>query len=80
MTSKLKKVLIIGLIAITLMGCADNTRTFADVEDRFTVEEVRDVLTERITIITDNETGVQYIFYKNGYGGGLTKLEGRPQQ
>ena len=28
-----------------------------------------------ISIILDKETGNKYLFFKNGYGGGLTKLE-----
>lgn len=29
-----------------------------------------------IDIITDNETGTQYMFYQKGSGSGLTKMEG----
>lgn len=38
-------------------------------------------LTTKTMILVDRETGVNYLFTKNGYGGGLTPLldvEGKP--
>lgn len=32
--------------------------------------------TLNLAVITDNQTGVQYLAYKSAYGMGLTKLEG----
>ena len=52
-------------------------------ERRFEVilEETRSLGTEVIRIIRDNRTGVQYLFSKSGYGGGVTVLvdrDGKP--
>lgn len=51
--------------------------------NRFEVilEENHSLGTEIIRIIHDKETGVQYLFHKSGYGGGLTVLvdkDGKP--
>lgn len=44
-------------------------------EKRFEVLAEESVgLTRSYTIIKDTQTGVQYLFFGNGYGGGLTPL------
>lgn len=38
-------------------------------------------LVKGISVLRDNQTGVQYLFYKSGYAGGLTPLldkDGKP--
>ena len=51
-----------------------------EAESRFTVEN-HDVYMNEFgsigfaSIITDNETGTQYLYYRYGSGSGLTKLE-----
>jgi hypothetical protein len=62
------------LLAVVLTwictGCSAEAEA-AEEASRFTTEYVGN----RCTIITDNETGAEYLYYK-GYGaGGLTKLE-----
>ena len=45
-----------------------------------TVYQESTVLTEK-TIFVDKETGVNYLFHRDGYGGGLTPLlnaDGKP--
>ena len=66
---------LIVLILITVMicsGCRVTTVEAAKTERRFTVECPETY----ISIITDNETGIQYIAYRTSTGTGLTKLEG----
>lgn len=65
-------VLVLLLVALILVlrnaGSKDQeTKT----PPRFTYEE----LDEYCIIITDNQTGVQYLYYDGYYAGGLTKLE-----
>lgn len=50
-------------------------------DKRFEVIDSEVGLTKGLTILRDKETGVQYLFYKEGYGGGLTPLldkDGKP--
>lgn len=75
--NNMKKCLIILLIIIMLIinGCHSDLN-FNDssekTKDRFTLERYG----PGITIITDNNTRIQYLYYRSGYGdGGLTKLE-----
>lgn len=72
--------MIAGCIAACIMSLPSqnepaNTETV--IEQRFTVER----LSDNIKIITDTETGVNYLWFKRGYGAGLTVLvdeTGRP--
>lgn len=53
-------------------------------EKRFQVIEVQNnfQITGTIKIILDTETGVQYLYYQAGYGGGMCPLlnpDGTPQ-
>ena len=50
-------------------------------EKRIEVVEEKIGFTEGYKIIVDNKTGVNYLFYKEGYGAGLTILvdkDGKP--
>jgi hypothetical protein len=67
------------VLTFVLDGCAVHTEAARnETPPRFTVEYVGN----QCSIITDNETGVQYLMYKEtsnyGKGIGLTKLEGKP--
>lgn len=76
---------LVALLALLLLalivswicgGCAVRTEAATEkTADRFTTEYAGN----GCTIITDNETGVQYLYYRNGAGSsggsGLTKLE-----
>lgn len=73
----MKKVIAVLLIAMFLLlcGCGEKDE---DEYERFATEYAQGnngaVLTGYIMVIRDTETGVAYLFYKNGYGGGLTQL------
>jgi len=71
-------------IAVDTVFLAVNTGsklegTEMEEEKRFEIvsEESRSLGTEIVRVIRDKETGVQYLFHKSGYGGGLTVLVGR---
>lgn len=68
-------VMLILIIVMICTGCKVTTAEAAETERRFTVES----LETYICIITDNETGVQYLAYRTPNGTGLTKLEGEGQ-
>lgn len=87
--NKLKKILITGAAVImmvaSLSGCGTTTETTETVpvaEDRFTlVERDKNSFGVWTDIYVDKETGVMYLFVKDGYGGGLTVMvdeEGNP--
>ena len=72
-------VLLAMILLLTCTGCASTAGpetpepmvpTETTSTDRFTV----DYMNDGAQIITDTETGVQYLFYKFGYGAGLTQL------
>lgn len=50
-------------------------------DKRFEIIDSEVGLLKGITVLRDKETGVQYLFYKDGYAGGLTPLldkDGKP--
>lgn len=50
-------------------------------DGRFAVTYQKTTFGTETTILVDRETGVHYLYYRSGYGGGLTPLldrEGRP--
>lgn len=50
-------------------------------DKRFEIIDSEADLLKGITVLCDKETGVQYLFYKDGYAGGLTPLldkDGKP--
>jgi hypothetical protein len=67
------------VLTFVLDGCAVQTEAATEKPaDRFTTKFAGN----GCTIITDNDTGVQYLYYRNGAGSsggsGLTKLEVAP--
>lgn len=70
--------LLLALILVFICTGCTVRASWGNTEDgttpRFSVENV----SVNIRIITDNETGVQYIAYLFNSGCGLTKLEGEP--
>lgn len=71
--------LLLVLVVCACTGCA--TVEAAEPESpRFIAERVESPKYITITIITDTETGVQYMFVKDGYGAGLTVLEPSPDK
>ena len=84
---KLKIWLLLALSCLVLVGCAPsesntesntepNTEIIKTESGRFTFEVDRCNGFASAIIITDTDTGAQYLFIKNGYGGGMTVLEG----
>lgn len=67
--------LLATILVLICTGCtADKEK--ADASGRFTIELARKLNTSnQLYIITDNETGVQYLLADLYNGGGLTKLE-----
>ena len=89
--NKLKKFLVTGaaviMMAASLSGCGSTssigtTEEMPNGEDRFIEIRTDDSEIESWTdIYVDKETGVMYLFVKNGYGGGLTVMvdkDGKP--
>ena len=64
-------VALIVLILIIVTICTGCKNEAAETESRFTSE----YLAGNFRIITDTETGVQYLAYTTAAGTGLTKLE-----
>lgn len=86
-----KKPVLIRLAALFLItafllltaACADaatHDGTAEPTSPRFRIEEVEAEgwTGGRVMIITDTETGVKYLAYKQANGVGLTKLEDKP--
>lgn len=46
-------------------------------DERFAVSYRQSTLTTDVKILVDRETGVNYLFYHEGYAGGLTPLLNR---
>ena len=72
---------LVVFIAVLFAGCSakkddtDETTAYADEYKRFEVEYFNTSSHSSAHVITDNETGEQYLFYKFGSQGGLTNLE-----
>ena len=77
---------VVALVALALLAvlllCAGSDSTTEATEPKTTprfIVEVADAKTlgndQHVDIITDTETGMQYIFIKSGNGGGLTVLQ-----
>lgn len=58
-----------------LAGCNANEKELDKTSDRFVVEKAENNSNCGTFIITDTETGVQYLYLKDGRGGGLVMLQ-----
>jgi hypothetical protein len=74
----MSKVIVAAMLAIALCGCKSNSVP-ADCSlenaDRFKCEA------GEVAVVTDTRTGVQYLVWKCGYGGGmcvLVDVDGKP--
>ena len=69
--------ILILLLAFVVTGCTDRCSGLEEnkASERFTVETVN----TSIQILTDNQTGVQYLVYRTQMGIGITKLEAREE-
>lgn len=65
------------LLVFCLTGCSGTERVEADVpkQERFTMEQVTNSLRVRVYVITDNQTGIEYLWVSGSNKGGLTRLE-----
>ena len=73
--SMVAALLLAVILALACAGCTTNTKAAAP--SRFTAEYVGSAdSATKIYIITDTETGVQYLLADLPNGIGLTKLEG----
>lgn len=76
-------VLLLVLVVCTCASCGRTTDAAETKTARFIVEEVNAKTLgphQHVEIITDTETGVQYIFFKSSNAGGLTVLEPAPEE
>lgn len=82
---------LVALVALLLLAvlllCAGCSGAAAAEEPetpkRFTIESyeyLEELSIDYITIITDTETGVQYIYVDGPYSGGLTVLQPAPEE
>jgi hypothetical protein len=67
---------LILLAVVLVMACTGCTvrASWGEEETEPTPRFTTEYVGSRCTIITDSETGVQYLFYKGHGAGGLTKL------
>ena len=73
--------LLLTALLLTFVGCTDSTDAEEPEETRFSIETVqRKGAATYIHIITDTETGAQYMMAQYGQGIGLTVLEPAPEE
>lgn len=73
----MKKIMFAAIIAamLCLVGCDEaNTNDTVRVNQQSEAGRFETDCGGFCAVITDTETGVQYLFYQCGYGGGLTAL------
>lgn len=69
-------IVLCAVMALMLIGCGEQEKKTDSAQDysRFNIVS-RKVSIENINIVLqDKETGVCYLFFKEGYGGGLTVM------
>ena len=67
-------ILLLAVIVCTCTGCIDTEGAAETSPDRFAVEYVDLDEFDRVRIITDTETGVQYLLVYSNRGLGITPL------
>lgn len=75
--------LLSALICTVVQSCRDrgNDTVKAAESERFKLIDSYEDFSNKIRVFVDNDTGVQYLMYKNGYGVGVTVMvdgEGKP--
>lgn len=72
----MRKAIVVAMLTIVLCGCNSVLADYSpENEDRFKCEA------GEVAIVTDTSTGVQYLVWKCGYGGGMCVLvdaDGKP--
>lgn len=72
---------VIMLVVLCCFGCTATTETKEVDFGRFTAYRQEMQGNPDTTILVDNETKVMYLYYQQGYGGGITVMvdeEGKP--
>lgn len=72
--------LLVTLLVTVCTGCGTTQAEAEEEPGRFTVENVFDTLTVSAYVLTDKETGVQYLYVDGGDGGGLIVLQPAPSE
>lgn len=62
------------ILTLTCTGCTVRA-SWGDAETETAPRFTRERASDNCTIITDTQTGVQYLYYHAGYGGGLCVLQ-----
>lgn len=70
----MKKVLLFAALALTLSGCIKEGAQ-KDYGERFSIQFHGQDFNTAIFVITDKQTGQEFLFVKSGYGGGLTTMQ-----
>lgn len=68
--------LLLAVLAMILLGCDQQEETQAEPEYRFSKEEVYSDMYDSFYLLTDKETGEQWIVYSGIKRGGITKYDG----
>lgn len=83
----IKKAVIIALCCFPLLGCVKEITSSSYEKEPYGDGRFKCISSEKAgedgygRVLVDNETGVEYFFYKVGYGGGLAMLvdkDGKP--
>lgn len=75
--------LLVTLLVTICTGCSAaeaEAEAEAKESDRFTIENMGGIMCAYAYILTDNETGVQYLYVNGGEGGGLIVLQPAPAE
>lgn len=68
-------ILVLSVSGILNSGFAKTNGQVVDVDRFEVIYKQNDGLARSKTIYRDRQTGVEYLFVKNGYAGGLVRLE-----
>ena len=71
--------LLVTLLVTVCTGCGVK-QAEAEETGRFTIENMGGIMCAYAYILTDNETGVQYLYVNGGEGGGLIVLQPAPSE
>lgn len=70
----MRKLLFFATLALALTGCAKEGAQ-SSYGERFSARFHGQDFNTAIYVITDEQTGQEYLFVKNGYGGGLAPMQ-----
>lgn len=70
----MRKLLFFATLALALTGCVKEGAQ-SSYGERFSTRFFGQDFNTAIYVITDTQTGQEYLFVKNGYGGGLAPMQ-----